>query len=252
MTFSLDDWHRRFRQQTGWTQAIRARWLLQIGGLSYSTILEVGCGTGALLEQLPALSSGRLIGVDAHHGRLAFAALVAPAARLIQCDALSLPLAAASVDLVLTQYFFLWAADPLIAAKEMRRVVRPGGYVIALAEPDYGARIDYPEPLAPAGRMQAEQLRRQGANPDMGRKLSSVLCAAGLAVLESCILGSQWLPEQNSASAADEWEVAEEDLRAIVPPAERYRLREIDSQSRAAGTRVLFVPTFCVLAQRPE
>jgi len=55
------------------------------------------------------------------------------------------------------------------------RVTQPGGAILVCAEPDYGGRLDYPD--LPIGRWQAEALRREGADPLLGRKLRALFRA---------------------------------------------------------------------------
>jgi len=76
----------------------------------------------------------------------------------------------------------------------MARITRPGGAVLALAEPDYGGRIDYPIKLAQMGKWQIESLRLQGADPLMGRKLATIFNSAGFDSVETGVLGGQWSP----------------------------------------------------------
>jgi len=46
------EWHKRFVQQAGWTGELR-RYLFKRTGLQFARrVLEVGCGTGAILAGL--------------------------------------------------------------------------------------------------------------------------------------------------------------------------------------------------------
>jgi len=74
----------------------------------------------------------------------------------------------------------------------MRRVVKPGGWVVALAEPDYGGRIDYPDQLSALGWKQASALSAQGADTNAGRKLAGWLAETGLKGIQTGLLGGQW------------------------------------------------------------
>ena len=77
----------------------------------------------------------------------------------------------ASFDICLCHFLLLWIANPLAALKEMRRIVKPGGWVLALAEPDYGSRIDFPPELEALGQAQSKALQSQCADVSVGRKL---------------------------------------------------------------------------------
>jgi hypothetical protein len=114
---------------------------------------------------------------------------------------------------------------------------------MALGEPDYGGRIDYPEELAFVGQMQTNSLRRQGADPLIGRRLGAYFQQAGLAnVIVGC-LGGQW---QLSASAYDEteWNILRHDLAGQISEEELDRLAVLDRQAAQKGERILYVPTF--------
>ena len=58
------DWHARYMQQAGWTSSTR-RYLYEKAEIYKShSILEVGCGTGALLTEIPALTKAETYGLD--------------------------------------------------------------------------------------------------------------------------------------------------------------------------------------------
>jgi SAM-dependent methyltransferase len=235
------DWHARFRQQAAWTRELRS-YLFERAGLARAErILEVGCGTGAILAELDCPAA--LHGLDRDAGRLAEAGRYAPRAWLVCGDALHLPYPDASFDIVFCHFLLLWVGDPRQALQEMCRVARPGGSVLALAEPDYTARVDEPPGLAPLGRAQTEALRAQGADPGLGGKLGELFRQAGLPPLETGTLrggeASRPTPEQRAL----EWAVLADDLRGRVPAEELQRLQALDERAWAEGTRRLYVPT---------
>jgi ubiquinone/menaquinone biosynthesis C-methylase UbiE len=248
MGLSPLDWHRRFTVQARWTSDLR-QYLYPRAGLAHTRrVLEVGCGTGALLEELLRQSEAWVHGldIDAQRIRLAGSLPSLPGERLClaQGDAHALPYPDESFDLALCHFLLLWVADPLHALLEMKRVTRPDGAVLALAEPDYGGRIDHPPELSRLGEWQRDALSRQGADPLMGRKLAGLFHAAGLQNVESGVLGGRWQARLSSEEQASEWEMLEADLEGTVSPEELRRLRVLDEQSWRAGERVLFVPVF--------
>jgi hypothetical protein len=131
----------------------------------------------------------------------------------------------------------------------MRRVTRPGGWVLALAEPDYGGRVDYPEALIPLGVLQEAALSRQGAQTRLGRRLAALFHDAGLAEIETGVLGGQWREAPSPQEQAQEWAVLKADLAGDLPTLELARLRQLDQQAWARGERVLFVPTFYAMGR---
>ncbi len=188
MARDLHFWHKRFTQQVRWTLSTR-RYIFDVIGVRPSDrILEVGCGSGALLTSLAADGYSNVIGLD-----LDFPALKhAGQSHLINADALKLPLADNSIDLCLCHFLLLWVADPLQALREMKRAAKPGGWVLALAEPDYGGRIDYPPGLEALGKAQALALQAQGADAAIGRRLRSLFTDCELEQIETGIISAEW------------------------------------------------------------
>jgi SAM-dependent methyltransferase len=241
------DWHARYLQQARWTAQLRSYLFKKAGIDSASRLMEIGCGTGAVLMDLP--SDAGLYGIDLSRTALAQAALQSPAALLGCADAARLPFLNAVFDLTFCHFTLLWVKDPRQVVMEMRRVTRSAGAVLALAEPDYGGRIDFPAELAELGRWQAESLQRQGADPLMGRKLAGIFTQAGLRHVETGILGGEWksLPDDSPAGSdanALEWEVLQADLAGQVAPEQFRLMRQADQLARQRHERVLFVPTF--------
>jgi ubiquinone/menaquinone biosynthesis C-methylase UbiE len=170
------DWHRRYLQQAAWTRDLRTYLFKQAALTEKSRLLEVGCGTGAILSELPAAAS--LHGLDIDPGALAQCRLHAPDALLVQGDAIRLPCSSQTFDIVYCHFLLLWVSDPLQALREMKRATKAGGHILAFAEPDYTARIDEPRQLARLGEWQTESLRRQGADPSLGARLAGLFFEA--------------------------------------------------------------------------
>jgi SAM-dependent methyltransferase len=237
-------WHERFQQQARWTEPVR-RFLFSELGLAQRTYgLEVGCGSGVIASETHQWGVSKLFGIDIRLDFIQLARQHSQDLLLSQADALQLPFQAGSFDFVFCHYFLLWLARPDLAVIEMRRVTRPGHPVLIMAEPDYGGRIDYPDSLEKLGRLQAESLSRQGADPQVGRKLASLLISAGLRQVHSGVLGGQWGGKQDETETLSEWMVLNEDLAGQVPD---HALGDFQAQDRAArqsGERILYIPTF--------
>jgi hypothetical protein len=116
--------------------------------------------------------------------------------------------------------------------------------VLALAEPDYGGRIDYPPELAELGRLQVASLRQQGAEPELGRRLIGLFTNLGLESVEVGVLGAQWSGAISATEWESEWAVLRSDLGDSLPPSQLERLSQLDALAWQSGVRVLFVPTF--------
>lgn len=247
---SAEDWHLRFEQQAEWTGQARGYLLRKIRRRWRARILEAGCGTGAITRRLHRETRGRVYGLDINSAFLALAKKIDPDTRFTAGDAASLPYASCMFDAVVCHFFLLWIAKPAKVLEEMARVTRPGGLVMAFAEPDYGGRIDAPPELEALGRHQADSLRRQGAATNRGRELAQLFCAAGLEAVETGVLGGQWRKRSGGDQEIEaEWLLLEDDLAGSLPRAELRRLKEVNARAWEEGNRVLYVPTFYAVGE---
>jgi SAM-dependent methyltransferase len=200
-------------------------------------VLEVGCGTGVIVRELAHLGASRAVGLDLDPAALSFAreqgreGREAGGAVYVQGDACALPFSDSAFDAVVCHYLLLWLADPAQGVREMARAVRPAGHVLACAEPDYGGRVDYPPKMASLGRCQAEALRGQGADPEIGRRLGELFVAAGLQTTVGVMAGRWDLPASPGAGFEAEWTMRERDLAGLLSPEELGHLRAIDGQA---------------------
>jgi len=256
MFLSPNEWHNRFSQQAGWTRQARQYLFSRLGLMSGSRVLEAGCGTGAVLSELAQSGASSWHGLDIRLEYLQLAQQHVPTAQLSAGDAHHLPYAEASFEAACCHFLLLWVRNPSDVVAELSRVTCPGGRVLLLAEPDYGGRIDYPYELAILGEWQSQGLTQAGANPQIGRRMGTLLSRAGLVEIESGVLGGQW----RGAPAEEEWEMEWQVLRAdleqlpgILPgrEADLAALQEIDRRAWQCGERVLFVPTFYAWGRKP-
>jgi len=238
-------WHQRFLQQTRWTQAI-ASYLLKHTDLGPSSfLLEVGCGTGAVLQTFLQPLRSHYVGLDLNPDFLAYTALHQPNTRLIVGDAHQLPLGNACCDVCLCHFLLLWATDPFCVLREMCRVTRAGGIVMAIAEPDYGGRIDFPQELSLLGKWQMESLIQQGADPILGRQLRALFSGCGLVEVESGVLGGEWKSKFDPQEFNSEWDTLESDFANDPEKLVKLsNLKEADKIAYLQGKRILYTPTF--------
>ena len=226
-------------------------WLYERAGLPRArAVLEVGCGTGVIAGELAHLSQARVVGLDLENEMLAFAHGHESGVRYTQADAHALPFPVGCFDVVVCHYLLLWLADPAQAVQDMARVTRPGGAVLACAEPDYGGRVDHPPELVPLGQLQARALRQQGADPDLGRRLGEIFVGAELQATVGVMAGRWDLPATPGSGFEAEWAMRERDLADLVSPQELHRLRSVDRHALTTGQRMLFVPTFYAIGRK--
>jgi SAM-dependent methyltransferase len=163
--------------------ASRALELLRIG--PGDRVLDIGCGTGVSLPNLAraVAPTGVVVGVD--HA----SALLEEAKELVERagvgglvgidigDAHDLPYADGSFHAAHISRVLIHLTDPDRALREARRVVRPGGWIVAI-EPDFEAtRIDHVDPEAV--RLIVAGHSATIRNPAMGLELFRRLGDAG-------------------------------------------------------------------------
>jgi len=241
------EWHKRFIQQATWTKAVRTYLFKHAGLETARRVLEVGCGTGALLSDLDTPAA--IYGLDLQPARLVEARRNAPKASLACGDALLLPYASGIFDITFCHFLLLWVHDPLRALCEMKRLTRSGGSILALAEPDYSRRVDRPDELAALGRWQTESLQQQGADPGLGGRLAELFQQAGIPLIEMGSLRADGKLPPSPAEWEMEWAVLEADLQGLVPLLELQHLKRLDEQAWQRGGRVLHVPTYFAWGQ---
>lgn len=245
---NLTQWHQRFTHQLNWTGQVR-EFLFQKAALPPEPeIIEIGCGTGAVIPHLPTETHS--YGLDINRAFLAHAVELNPQVCFTCGDAHALPLTSNHFDAVFCHFLLLWVADPVVVLAEMSRICKPGGAVLILAEPDYGGRIDYPDALAQLGSLQTGSLRTQGADPLIGRKLPGLMQNAGLENIQIGIIGSQWQPPVSPEQMTSEWQTLRHDLSTL-PDEQFNRYLDEDQAAWEDGSRVLFVPTFYAYGEVP-
>lgn len=107
---------------------------------SPARVLDVGCGTGQLAERLDRTVDDPVVGVDFSAGMLAQAAVRSRSVHWVQGDAMRLPVASASVDIITCTESFHWYGDQPGALGEFHRVLRPRGRaLVALLSPPVDA-----------------------------------------------------------------------------------------------------------------
>lgn len=178
----------RLEAQCSLSWSVEVRRLDWLGLRDGQRLLEVGCGPGFFAERLQArYPRSGVVGLDVDGNLLAaasrrFAATGSPV-RLVNASATATGLAAAWADVAVIRYVFQHLEDPIAAAVEVRRVLRPGGLCIVIDIDDglWGlVEPSFPELAAIYARAGAAQ-RRRGGDRNVGRRLGRILDAAGYA-----------------------------------------------------------------------
>jgi SAM-dependent methyltransferase len=95
-------------------------------------VLDLGCGTGIVARLLRERLGGaaRITGLDANPAMIAKARALAPELEWHEGNAMALPFADGSFDLVFCQQMLQFAPDRAQAVREMWRVLAPGGRLL--------------------------------------------------------------------------------------------------------------------------
>ena len=111
-----------------WPQVDFVSWVLdQTTWTGIETVMDIGCGPGNYMAAVQQRAK-RYIAGDLSAGMLAS---IAPDIPHIQLDAQRLPLAKASVDVVLANHMLYHLPSLEEALRQIRQVLRPGGRLIA-------------------------------------------------------------------------------------------------------------------------
>lgn len=173
----------------------------RVAGMASGEVLEIGGGTGRNLAHYPAaVSRLTVLEPDLHMYRRTLPKLrQAPVpVRLIEGVAEALPFRAGSFDTVVTTLVFCTVADPARAAREIARVLKPGGRFLFLehvraATPGRARLQDLLTPLQ----------RRLAAGCHPNRDTVGTLCEAGFRFveLEPFEFGPPWVKPHVLGSA---------------------------------------------------
>jgi len=203
--------------------------------------LDVGCGPGLVMDLLsPYLN---VEGVDIDMDAVMSSNARGQKAQVGRAE--ELPFGDASFDIVYCSFLLLWMPDPVKVLNEMKRVSRD--WVICLAEPDHCGRVSYPAELAALDDLFVKGLRKQGADPGMGRKLQSAFAGCGLRPQVGVHPG-MW--NGGCAGAEDEWRSLVPVCREVAGDAALIKIKRVWDEAAGNGSLVQYTPTFYAIARK--
>ncbi len=195
-------YYKEFLREIDFGQSFRKGVYKEIGLKNARRILEVGCRTGIISHEIRKESDAQITAIDSDHMNIAEASERVQGVEFYRETADKLSMRDEIFDIVLCHYLFLWKPKPFGTLMEMKRVLKKGGYIVALAEPDYGAWIEHPD--LGLGKRHMEALFNQGANPQIGRGLLSIFSSGGLDT-KVFVNSRIWGQEELEGHIADEW-----------------------------------------------
>lgn len=180
-TLTIEEWVKFLKDQADHTKKERHALYKKVELKTKKNILDIGCGTGAIITDIASLTTGHITGIDIDGKRLEQAKTVtSPISHitLVEADALYLPFKDETFDLVVFSVVLMYLKDKQRAVTEMARVTKKNGTVLATMEPDHAGTLRYPEnELYP---LFLKDLEEMGADLCTGRKLRYLFGKAGL------------------------------------------------------------------------
>jgi ubiquinone/menaquinone biosynthesis C-methylase UbiE len=177
------------------------RLFLEHGLYRAENVLDVGCGTGAMLDLFSKLSQDTIFyGVDNSEKVLSTAkSLTSENIQFHRGNANNLPFNENTFDFVYTRLVLMHNPNPTEILKEMVRVCKPGGVVCAV-EIDDGTQVFHPygRELSKLLNAHIEYSRINGTDRTMGRKLYSYFTSQGLIDVKVVIQTSDYLMKNRS------------------------------------------------------
>jgi ubiquinone/menaquinone biosynthesis C-methylase UbiE len=232
-------------------------------------VLDLGTGFGPVGLELARMEEIDVVGVDLDEALLraarslacSLAGFVQPGSsvRFVRADATLLGFERACFDLVTARLVFQHLAQPSRAAEEIARVLRPGGYAFVF-DVDDGLGATFPPLEGPLALLEDAFSAFQasyGGDRMIGRKLSSILAAAGLRIEQVAVLSQA--EHRRSEPGDAERAMTSARLRAAragivadgILPAEEFDQLLAAYESAAGFERCRIECQVAVLARRP-
>ncbi len=178
MTIEDLDFH--YQLQSEWTKEYRQILYKKIALTKFKRIVDFGCGTGCISYELQLRSNSTILAVDRDAEAIAFARKKYSQIQFLVADEDFLLAEKMKFDLILLNFVLLWQKKPVVLLKKLKRLLSENGVILICAEPDYGARVDYPEKFDFLKDFFAKTILQQNGDPFIGRKLKMIAASAGL------------------------------------------------------------------------
>jgi SAM-dependent methyltransferase len=145
-------------------------------------VLDVGCGSGSMSRLIArSFPHAEVVGVDLREQYVDFAKARSRDEGIRNVtfrggDAVALPFADASFDVVWTKYLLQWLKEPKSAVAELKRVAKPGGFVVSC---DYVGFATEHFPAAPEFERQVSEVMAAMVDCNIGRKVAPFMISLG-------------------------------------------------------------------------
>ena len=239
--------HEHYLLQAAWLAPSRRYLFRKAGVAGRRRVLDLGCGSGVIAEELRLASGRPVLAVDRDPEMTELARRLYPGNEYLAGDERLLLRAGRRFDLVVISFVLLWQRRPLPFLKRLRGLLDEGGALLVLAEPDYGCRIDQPDGLGFLGGIFAGQIRREGGDPCVGRRLAPLLRRAGFRAQVELASILDFPRPETGAEWEREWRFWK-DLAGFSEETLR-RIQRREKSAIARDERMVLFPVFCALAR---
>lgn len=142
----FDAWSDSYEKSLTWKlfyKPVHDAMASSIGEVRGLRVLDVGCGTGAMLRRFARSGAARLVGVDTSVGMLRTARRLSEGLNSLEFtggSAAALPVRDSEFDLVMSSIAFHHFPDGKLAMSEMARALKPGGKIFVCDMSGEGVR----------------------------------------------------------------------------------------------------------------
>ncbi|MHA1205140.1 MAG: class I SAM-dependent methyltransferase [Candidatus Heimdallarchaeaceae archaeon] len=218
----IDRLDAQYKRQSVWTKDYRNKIYRQIGIKGARRILEVGCGTGAITKEIREKSSAQITAIDRDH----------------------LVIATAQENITEVE-FYRMSVEEMSFRDETFDIVLCNYFIVALAEPDYGGWIEHPD--FGLGKKHIEGIKKQGADPFIGRKLLSLFESGGLETTLS-VVANVWGKERLLEQIKNEWKLVLETEQINDEEYQEIITKEV--KTIEDNMRMIFLPIFSAIGKK--
>lgn len=240
------DYHEHYKLQAGWLAPSRHYLYRRVGLARCRNILDLGCGSGVIGEEMRQISGRPVLGVDRDPEMAALARTLYPGNDYLAGDERLLVKKGLRFDLIALSFVLMWQERPLLFLRRLRKLLTANGTLLLLAEPDYGGRIDFPPALDFLKDIFIGHIAGAGGDPFIGRRVDSLLGRAGFRATTEL---ASWLhfPTAGKGDWEREWRFWQE--LAGFSDARLRTIAKLEKSAAARKERLVLFPVFCALAR---
>jgi SAM-dependent methyltransferase len=243
------EFHAHYRLQAAWLAPSRNYLYRKIALAGHERILDLGCGSGVIAEEIREICGRPVLGVDRDPAMVAFAEKEYPLNRFLAADENELLKQGLSFDLIVLSFVLMWQAKPLRFLQKIKGLLDKKGTLLVLAEPDYGGRIDFPEDLGFLNEIFTGHILGKKGDPYIGRKLNTLLSDSGwrseIGLASHLHFPTGFDPDRSEK----EWRFWQQ--LACLPDSTVKKILSLERRASRSGRRLVLFPVFYAVARIP-